>query len=315
MKKISFVIPCYKANDTITQVVEEINETLKQNKNYTYEAILVDDCSPDNQWEVFEKIINKNKNVKAISLNKNMGQHCAMMAGLSEITGDYVVIIDADGQCPVPNLWDLINELENGHDVALAKYKEYKQSVFKDIGTWLNRKMTEVIMGKPKNLYLTNFITMKRYIAEEIKNYKNPYPNMDGLLIRATSDIVNVEMEERYRTSGTSTFTLKKCIHLWMNGFTGYSIKPLQLSFFIGIFLGVIGFILLLIWLINGILSVFEISRLLLLAVFLFVSGINIFILGLIGDYIGRIYMCINNSPQYVIKNKLENRGTNNEKK
>lgn len=314
MKKISFVIPCYKASDTITAVVDEIIETINMKKNYNYEIILVDDCSPDNQWTVFEKLTKNNKNIKAVSLSKNMGQHCAMMAGLSNIEGDYIVIIDADGQCPVPNLWDLIKELEDGHDVALAKYKEYKQSIFKDIGTWLNRKMTEVIMGKPKNLYLTNFITMKRYIAEEIKNYKNPYPNMDGLLLRATSDIVNIEMEERYRASGTSTFTLKKCINLWMNGFTGYSIKPLQLSFFIGIILSIIGVILFLTWFIKGIINKFIISNLLILAILLFVSGIIIFILGLIGDYIGRIYMCINDSPQYVIKKRIENRGTKNEK-
>lgn len=314
MKKISFVIPCYKSSDTIVQVVDEIADTIKLKKNYSYEVILVDDCSPDNQLEVFEKIIKNNENIKAVSLSKNMGQHCAMMAGLSEITGDYIVIIDSDGQCPVPNLWELIKELEAGHDVALARYPKYKQGFFKSVGTWVNRKMTEVIMNKPHDLYLTNFITMQRYIAEEIKNYKNPYPNMDGLLLRATSDIVNVEMEERYRASGTSTFTLKKCIHLWMNGFTGFSIKPLQLALFIGIFIGTIGFILLLSWFIIGIINQFSINGMLLLATISIIGGIIIFILGLIGDYVGRIYMCINNSPQFVIKKRIENRSIKNEK-
>ena len=305
MKKISFVIPCYKAEKTISPVIDEIEEVLKQKEKYSYEIIIVDDCSPDDQWSLFEKIIKKDKHIKAISLTKNMGQHCAMMAGLAEVTGDYVVIIDSDGQCPMPNLWDLINKLEEGHDVALAKYPKYKQGFFKSVGTWLNRKMTEVIIGKPKDLYLTNFITMKRSIADKIREYRNPYPNMDGLLLRTTRDIVNVEMEERYRNYGTSTFTMAKCISLWMNGFTGFSIKPLQLSYFVGGTFGLISLILFIVWIVNGISYEFSLDGLFFLSLILFVSGVIILLLGVIGEYVGRIYMCINNSPQYVIKERI----------
>lgn len=307
MKKISFVIPCYGSEKTAGIVIKEIDKVVSTNDKYDYEIIAVNDKSPDNVWKVLNEIAKENAKVKLINLAKNMNRPGAVMAGLSMVSGDYVIIMDDDGQCPMENLWKLIEPLENGHDVAMAKYTEYKQSKFKGFGTIVNRKMTEYIMDKPKDLNFTNFMALQRYIVEEIKKYKNPYPYLTGLLLRTTSDMVNVEMEERKRITGTTNFTFKKMLDLWLNGFTAFSIKPLRISTIIGVITAAIGFIYGIYIIINklcihsNVLQGYSST----MAVILFIGGIIMMMLGMIGEYIGRIYISINNSPQYVIKEKI----------
>ena len=304
IKKLSFIIPCYGSEKTVGIVIKEIDEIVSKNREYDYEIIAVNDHSPDNVWNVLKEIAKTNNKVKLINLAKNMNRPGALMAGMSKVTGDYIILMDDDGQCPMENLWNLIKPLEEGHDVSIAKYPTYKQSVFKSFGTIVNRKMTEVIMGKPKDLSFTNFSALKTYIVDEIIKYKNPYPYMTGLLLRTTSDIVNVKMEERERITGSTNFTFKKMLSLWINGFTAFSIKPLRISTVIGVLTAALGFI-------YGIYIIIQklfIHTTVLqgysstMAVMLFIGGIIMMMLGMIGEYIGRIYISINNSPQYVIK-------------
>lgn len=318
MKKISFIIPCYGSEKTVKIVINEIIKTVLEKKEYDYEIVAVNDFSPDNVLDILKKLAQENEKIKVLSLAKNMNRPGALMAGMSICTGEYVVLMDDDGQCPIDHLWDLLKPIEEGHDVAIAKYPTYKQSKFKSFGTIVNRKMTEIIIEKPKDLSFTNFSILKKFIIEEILKYKNPYPYMTGLLLRTTNDIINVEMEERERITGNTTFTLKKMLKLWINGFTAFSVKPLRLSTIIGFFIALVGFV-------YGIYIVIykafihpEIAQgySSLMATLLFIGGIIMIMLGLIGEYIGRIYICINNAPQFVIKEayNVKDRGIDNEK-
>lgn len=303
-KKISFIIPCYGSEKTVGIVIKEIEEIVSKNPKYDYEVVAVNDKSPDNVWEVLKGIAKENKKVKIINLAKNMNRPGALMAGMSKATGDYVILMDDDGQCPMESLWELIKPLEEGHDVSIAKYPSYKQSIFKSFGTIVNRKMTEVIMEKPKGLNFTNFTAIKKYIVDEILKYENPYPYMTGLLLRTTSDIVNVQMEERERITGSTNFTFKKMLNLWINGFTAFSVKPLRISTVIGFITAAIGFLYGLYIIIHKLFIHTNIAQgySSMMAVLLFIGGIIMLMLGMIGEYLGRIYICINNSPQYVIK-------------
>ena len=157
-KIISFVIPCYRSAKTIGPVIDEIDSVVAQNKNYDYEIVCVNDHSPDNVWEVLTKIAKKNKKVKCINLSKNMNRPGAVMAGLHNVVGDYIVMIDDDGQCPMDHLWDVMKPIEDGHDVSMAKYTKYKQTMFKSFGTFVNRKMSESVIGTPKDIEFTNFV-------------------------------------------------------------------------------------------------------------------------------------------------------------
>lgn len=303
---ISFILPCYGSEKTLEAVVNEIRSVVGQKKEYDYEIVAVNDCSPDGVWEVIKKLAAEDSKVRGIDFAKNRNRPGAVMAGLANSSGDYCVVMDDDGQCPMPELWKLLQPLYEGYDVSIASYPERKQSAFKNFGTSVNKLMTEFIIGRPRDLQFTNFMIMKRFVADKITEYKNPYPYLTGLLLRTTQHIANVEMEQRERFEGGTTFTFKKMVALWMNGFTAFSIKPLRMADILGAVSAVIGFIY----------AVFIIIRKLvnpdvamgyssLMAVMLIIGGIIMVLLGLIGEYVGRIYMCINDSPQYVIREKL----------
>lgn len=306
MEKISFVIPCYGSENTIEAVVDEIIDVVSQKSEYDYEIIAVNDCSPDNVLNKLYYLSNRNKKVKVINFAKNMNRPGAVMAGLNYAKGDYVVVMDDDGQCPMNNFWQLLQPLLDGHDVSIASYPERKQSIFKDFGTLVNKKMTQFILDRPKDMQFTNFMVMKSYIVKEITNYKNPYPYYTGLLLRTTSDIINVQMDERERFSGNTTFTFGKMLGMWLNGLTAFSIKPLRLSSLVGVICAIIGFIFGLVTIIRKLvvpdISVGWSST---VSIMLFIGGLIMLMLGMIGEYIGRIYISINNSPQYVVKETI----------
>lgn len=306
MSKISFVIPCYGSENTIESVIDEIINVVSERIQYDYEIITVNDSSPDKVLSKLYSMAHSNKKIKVIDFAKNMNRPGAVMAGLNNALGDYVVIMDDDGQCPMNCFWKLFEPIEKGHDVSIAKYPERKQSAFKNFGTFINKKMTEFIINKPKDIEFTNFMILQSYIVKEIIKYKNPYPYFTGLLLRTTSDIVNIHMEERERISGSTTFTFGKMLALWVNGLTAFSIKPLRISSLAGVICAICGFICGIITIIRKLFSPeITIGWSSIIAVLLFVGGLIMLMLGMIGEYIGRIYISINNSPQYVIKNKV----------
>ena len=307
MEKVdfSFVIPCYCSDALVGDVLNEITAVLREKNEYQYEIIAVNDASPDQVLDVLKERAKINKNIKILDLAKNCGKHAALMAGYRYSRGDIIISLDDDGQCPLEHLWDLIEPLENGYDISIAKYPVKKQSAFKNFGSHMNNLMACALLKKPKDLQISNFSAMKRFICLEILNYQNPYPYIDGLFLRSTGKIANVLMEERERAVGTSGYTFWKSLSLLLNGFTAFSVRPLRVATALGGIISAFGF-LFGIWVV--------VSKLLhpeimagyssLMAVLLFVGGMIMILLGLIGEYIGRIYICLNNSPQYVIRER-----------
>jgi len=302
----SFVIPCYGSEQTITGVVKEIERKMSERPNIVYEIIAVNDCSPDNVLSVLKDILKNNTQLKIIDLAKNGGKHAAMMAGFSVVQGDIIINLDDDGQCPLDRLWDLVEPLYNGYDISIAKYSKKMQSIVKNFGSRINAIMATHLIAKPKTLELSNFSAVKRFAIDEMKKYTNPYPYIDGLFIRTTSKIRNVEMEERERTIGRGNYTIKKSLSLWLNGFTAFSVKPLRVATLFGCICAVVGFIYGFFTIINKLMHPeILVGYSSLMAVLLFVGGLIMIMLGLIGEYIGRIYISINNSPQYVIREMI----------
>lgn len=297
------MIPCYGSELTIKQVIDEIHTVMCPQTDYCYEIIAVNDFSPDNVYSVLKSLTDIDTHLTIIDLSKNMGKCNAVLAGYSFVTGDYVVNIDDDGQCPLDKLWDLVKQLDNGYDVSIAKYTVKKQSAFKNFGSKVNEFMSQILIGKPKGIKFTNFSVVRRYVVEEIIKYNHPFAYLEGLILRVTRNIANVEMEERERFAGEGNFNFQKSLSLWLNGFTAFSVKPLRISTILGFAIAVFGFIFGLTIVIQKLTNpsiVLGYSSL--MAVILFLGGSIMVMLGLIGEYIGRIYICINNSPQYVIK-------------
>jgi len=304
MKKISYVIPCYRSEKTLPHVVKEINDTMgKLSEKYSYEIILVNDCSPDDTFGTIKDLVDKNDNVFGIDLAKNFGQHSAIMAGLHYVTGDILVCLDDDGQTPACEVEKLLNEIENGQDVAYARYAHKKHSPFRNFGSWVNEKMLQIMLAKPKELYVSSYFAARRFVVDEMLKYDKSYPYLMGLVLRTTKRIVNVDVNHRDREEGVSGYTLGKLLTLWMNGFTAFSVTPLRVSTYCGSIFAIVGFI----YGIYTIIKHFVVAKApmgydSMMSALMFIGGMILLMLGLVGEYIGRMYIGMNNAPQYVIR-------------
>lgn len=307
MNKLSFVIPCYGSETTIEIVVHDLVNTLHQRPEYDYEIILVNDCSPDNVWERIKALVLENPKIIGINLAKNFGQHSALMAGYRRSTGDLIISLDDDGQTPARELFTLVDKIREGWDVVYASYEHKMHNGFRNFGTWMNEKMTESLLGKPKGLRVTSYFIMRRFIADEILRYQNAYPYIEGLIFRATKHIANAPVTHHSRMVGQSGYTFKKLITLWFNGFTAFSVKPLRIATICGTVSAFLGFCYGLYVVIRKLVDpTIEMGWSSIISSIFLMGGLILVMLGLIGEYIGRIYISINNAPQYTIRETFE---------
>ena len=305
-KKISFVIPCYNSAKTIEGVVEEIRETMENLEQYIYEVVLVNDCSPDETFQVIRKICQSQSHIYGLDLAKNFGQHGALMAGFHQVSGDIIVCLDDDGQTPASEVGKLLEKIEEGDDVVYASYAHKKHSLFRNFGTYMNEKMAEFLLGKPRELFVSSYFAARRFVIEEIMKYENAYPYVIGLVLRTTKRISNVEVDHRERQIGQSGYNFKKLLALWFNGFTAFSTKPLRIATISGSLFALVGFA-------YGIYTVIKkflvpqvpIGFSSLMSALMFIGGMVLLMMGLIGEYIGRMYICMNNAPQFVVREKV----------
>lgn len=305
VRKISFVIPCYRSENTISIVVNEVIESVGKRNGFDYEILLVNDGSPDNVWSVIESLSKNNDKIIGINLAKNFGQHSALLAGYNNCSGDLVVSLDDDGQTPIDELYTLVDELDKGFDVVCASYDEVHQNLFRKMGSKFAKAMSNYVFDlKGDDRQASSYYIAKKFIIEEMIKYTNPYPYIAGLLLRTTRNIGFVFIHQRDRYEGKSGYSFKSLVSLWLNGFTAFSVKPLQFSTYIGFFTACIGFIFAFITIIRKLFinPNIEAGWSSIIAIVLFIGGIIMIMLGMIGEYIGRIYICINNSPQFVIK-------------
>lgn len=303
-KLLSFVIPCYRSQKTIGNVVKEIQDTMKQmEKDYRYEIILVNDGSPDETGKTILHIARSTPNVKALDLAKNFGQHAAIMAGLHQVKGEYIVCLDDDGQTPADEVGKLLEKIDEGYDVVYASYDHKQHNKFRNIGSYLNGVMLHTMLGKPKELYTSSYFAARRFIVDEMLRYEHSYPYVMGLVLRTTRNICNVPVHHRNREVGESGYSIGKLLGLWLNGFTSFSIKPLRIAMYAGVFSAVCGFgyfVYILVRYFTAHSAPIGWSST--IAINLLLGGMILIVLGLIGEYVGRIFMCTNATPQYVIR-------------
>lgn len=303
MDKISFVIPCYRSKNTIESVIEEITSTMLNLNTYDYEIVLINDCSPDDTFDVIRKLAEQNSRITGINLAKNFGQHAALMAGFRHAKGDIIVCLDDDGQTPANEVGKLLEKIKDGFDVVYASYEHKQHSLFRNLGSKVNSKMTEILLGKPKQLMITSYFAARRFVIEEMIRYENCYPYVIGLVLRTTKNICNVSVSHRLRQEGSSGYTIGKLVNLWMNGFTSFSVKPLRMATYFGIFSSICGFIFLIYIVIAYFLkNSAPVGWSSTMAIMLLLGGVILVVLGIIGEYVGRIFMCSNVAPQYVVR-------------
>ena len=312
---ISCIIPCYGSEGTIAGVVDELKSTFLDRGVSDFEVILVNDASPDGLFDVIRQLCLDHDFVRGIDLSRNFGQHNAIMAGLSRAQGDICVFLDDDGQTPGSEVWKLIDALDDTCDVVFAKYTSKQHSFLRNLGSRMNSLMAELLVSKPTHLYFSSYVACKRYIAEELLRYDGSDTYLSGLLIRASNRVKNVVVEHREREVGKSGYTTKRLLSLWLNGFTAFSVKPLRLASLMGFLVASVGFVYGVYILIKKlfIAPYVPLGWSSTMAVILFMCGIIMIMLGMIGEYLGRVYIKLNHSPQYVIREEigfLEERGS-----
>lgn len=307
MKTISFVIPVYNSEKTIAEVVARIQATMHALANaYCYECVLVNDGSRDSSALVCRQLCSMHPHIRFLDLSRNFGQTNAIMAGLHATCGDYVICLDDDLQTPPEEAPKLIDAIESsGLDVVYGRCAK-KQAGYRNWGSRLNARMTEIMLNKPKHLDISSYWIVRRYVVDQIVQYRNPFPYLLGLVLGITRRIGNVELRHETRRDGKSTYTLRILIRKWIDGLINFSIKPLQLSSIIGLCISTLSFVLLVAILLRKLIHPhIQLGWTSIIAVALFLGGIQLLALGLLGEYVGRIYLCINGAPQFIIKDSM----------
>lgn len=305
--KISIVIPVYQSAKTISDLTDELVRNLTNNE---LEIILVNDGSTDNSHQICIEIFERHRHiVKYINLSRNFGEHNSVLAGLNTVTGDYIVIIDDDFQNPPEEIRKIVDIAVTGkYDVVYSHYDKKFHSWFRNLGSNFNNLLATYLLNKPKDLYLSSFKCLNRFIVQEIIKYKGPFPYIDGLILRTTQNIGKVLVRHDKRKEGKSGYTLRKLIGLWLNMFISFSVHPLRASTFFGFLFSIVGGILAIYSIVEkilypefptGITSIF-------VAILVF-AGIQLIMLGLIGEYIGKQFLASNQTPQYVIRDIYTN--------
>lgn len=300
---LSVIIPVYNSEHTIGSLVEHLFKTLGKDD---LEVILVNDGSRDQSEAVGTQLAQILPQVKFISLRRNFGEFNAVMCGLNHSSGDYCVMIDDDFQNPPEEILKLVNTAQEGsYDVVYSYYAQKKHSPFRNFGSWLVNRITTWLLEKPADLYLSSFKLISRPVVNEIIKYRGPYPYIDGLIFRVTRHIGRVQVSHHARQEGRSGYTLRKLTSLFMTIIFGYSLKPLRLLTGTGLTL-----VAVVILLAVGDLLVFGLrSKFIFLESTLiyisFLVGLILTSLGIIGEYVGRIFMAQSGLPQYVVKKKI----------
>jgi polyisoprenyl-phosphate glycosyltransferase len=304
--EISIIIPVFNSENTIPILCEEIIAALSSFNSF--ELILVNDCSADASWRKIMEAHNRNKNIIGVNLRKNSGEDNAIMAGLTISKGKIIVLMDDDLQHNPKDIIKLYNECKNGYDVCFANFDVKKQSVFKNISSRINGKVMEIFLKKPKHIYLSSFKAIKREIANEIISFSGSFPYVNGIILTITNNLTQISVEHFERKEGISNYNKKRMLSLFLKSLTGFSIAPLRMAIFAGFGASVFGFCLIIKYLLDyyyhrdylrGWTSV--------VVLIIFFGGLILMSLGIIGEYIGRIYLSINNKPQYSIAEVIRN--------
>ena len=304
--KLSIIIPVYNSENILEKLVNQItNEIQKINNVSDYEIILVNDKSVDGSWQIIEKICHENKYVAGIDLMKNVGQHNALIAGIKSSNFDYVITMDDDLQHSPKFIEKIILKLNEGYDVCYTKYVNNKYSFFKKLGSIANDKIANIVLQKPKNIYLSSFKGINKNVANEIKKFSGPYVYLDGIILDITRNIGTVDIDHEDRLDGKSNYNLNKLFSLWIKVFTNSSIYPLRIASMSGFIITLIATILALLIITNKLLNP-EIQQgwTSIVVIILFFSGVQLLALGIIGEYLGRIFLNLNQKAQFTI-NKI----------
>ncbi len=299
---LSFVIPLYYSADTIVALVKEIEGMEIEGG---HELVLVNDGSRDATAGICRELL-RDARIPMIFVNhaRNFGEHNAVLTGYRHARGTHIVNLDDDGQNPpseAVKLW--LHAKREGLDVVYGHYAQKEHSLFRNLGSWLTNRMTDWVLDKPKGFYLSSFRCVSAFVAREAASHEGPFPYIDGLILQVTQNIGAIEVQHAGRTAGRSGYTLRRLVRLWLSTFVNFSVMPLRLATLLGLVMAGVGM--------AGLMVVFYLRYHdrgpdygwgSLMGALLVFSGTQLVVLGLIGEYIGRMFLAVSRRPQSVVR-------------
>lgn len=300
----SVIIPCYKSDQTIRKVVELTMAEFERMGRSRYEFVLVDDNSPDGgkTVRVLRELVRDYPCVRVVELAKNSGQHNAVMAGLNYAAGDIIIAMDDDMQTHPSQLPKILGELDQGYDIVYGYYPQKKHSRFRNFGSYINYLTVRILLKKPKDLKTSSFWAIRRFVRDYAVEYRSAYTHLQGVFLRITRNIGSVPIQHFEREVGTSNYTMKKLLQLWSN-IIGFSIVPLRMATILGYIFSLIGLLGAVAVIVRKVVRpVTYIGWPSMMVCICFFSGLILLFMGLIGEYVGRIFLGISNNPQFVVR-------------
>ena len=302
--EISIVIPVYRGAQTVERLTTALLAEFAG--RYRVEIVLVNDGSPDNSADVCRRLAQARPEIRFVNLSRNFSEHNAVMAGLNHARGECVVIMDDDFQNPPSEVDKLVHELRQGYDVVFTHYAVKQHESWRNLGSQFNSFMATLLLDKPRDLYLSSFKAISRFVVDEITKYDGPYPYIDGLILRVTRNYSRVLVAHDPRHEGKSGYTLRKLVSLWLNMFTSFSVLPLRFASAMGFLFSFLGLAMGIFCVIDRLQNPDQPAGWASVIVSLFViGGVQLFALGMIGEYLGRLFLKQNGRPQFVVRERV----------
>jgi undecaprenyl-phosphate 4-deoxy-4-formamido-L-arabinose transferase len=298
---LSIVIPVYNGASSIGELVAALSGL---DVPGGHEIVLVNDCSPDTSLAVCRELVARaTVPMTLVNLSRNFGEHNAVMAGLREARGGHVITMDDDLQNPPGEVLRLLEHAQqSGKEVVYTYYASKEHAVWRNLGSRFTNRVADWLLDKPKGLYLSSFRCMSAFVVEQVTRYDGPFPYIDGLVLQVTQNLGRLEVEHLPRAQGRSNYPLRRLVRLWLNMFVNFSVMPLRLSTFTGFGLAILGLVGFAWVVLEALFSETPPGWASLTAAVLLLSGVQLMILGLFGEYLGRLYLSLNRKPQAIVR-------------
>ena len=298
---LSIVVPVYRGAATIGALVDALSEL---HPDGGLEIVMVNDGSPDNSGEVCRALL-KTATVPLTYIEhaRNFGEHNAVMTGLRHARGAYVITMDDDLQNPPEEAVKLYDHArKGGWDVVYTRYAKKEHDGWRNLGSRFANGVADLLLDKPKGLYLSSFRCMSALAVREVTKYRGPYPYVDGLLMQVTQRLDSIEVKHLPRAEGRSNYTLKRLVLLWLNLATNFSVMPLRLAIIAGVAMGFFGLLGAAGTIIEAFMGETPSGWASTMTILLLIAGVQFLILGVLGEYVGRAFLSANGKPQGIVR-------------
>ena len=303
---LSVVVPVYNGAASVPTLVEALSQLHVEGG---LEIILVNDGSPDNSLDVCRTLCKRNAvALTVVNLARNFGEHNAVMAGYAHARGEYIINMDDDLQNPpeeVVRLWQYTRD--NHHDVVYTFYEQKQHESWRNIGSRFTNWCADLVIDKPKGLYLSSFRCVNAFLAQEVLRHSGPFPYIDGLIFQITRNVGTLAVKHLPRATGESNYTLPRLLRLFMSMLLNFSVLPLRIGTLTGVLLAGIGIVGLLAIMVETLLTDTPRGWASMMAGVLTLTGVQLMMLGIIGEYLGRMFLTINKKPQFVVRDVERN--------